>query len=156
MLTKQAVSHVGQDLTFFVAMHFYGDIKFRIKANRPLVQIRRPNANENIIDDNQLGMDQNFLAIIIAALIWDNGIESTKPTKPISLSKLADHSVSIFPEYFSLEKSMRIQRRNQYDLRAIRLTQSRRQKIGDIFRCKILAFYIYEPLCPRQAVKGQL
>src|SRR5436190_5771503 len=101
MLPEQAIPHLGYGPTLLIIRCLDGKIAFGVQSHGTIVQIGGADTQDLIIDDDDLGMDEDFTSAILSCY---HGIIEPQPVMPISQAHMPDKSITVGSHYETLER----------------------------------------------------
>ncbi|OAP36429.1 hypothetical protein AU381_18130 [Sinorhizobium glycinis] len=140
MLRQERVANARDCGTLLRARGLHGDVALRIEPFRAVVEVRRADTKEPLVDKDHLGMDRHLLLGTVRCR--DHRIGDEQPAIAVRLLQLADEAVAIAPHHDFFEKPMRTAGGDHHDLRPVGLLQPLAQKPADPMRGKILVLDI--------------
>src|SRR6185312_6868981 len=138
-LGNEAMAKLGDFRSAVGVARLDGDVAFGIDRHRPVVEVRGSDAQEAIIDDDQLRVDLDVDANPIAA---HARIEDAQPAPAICRGEPAQQAVAIAAHHQLLQIAARPARHDDDDLRPLRLLQASGEDVAYGFARQILGFDI--------------
>jgi hypothetical protein len=129
MFGKQLIAHTGNSAAGIAAGGLDRQIAFGIEPDRPVVEIGRAHADEQVIDDDELGMHEDLLR---AAFRRDLRIPDAQAPELVSSLEPAGEPVAVESHDQSLKQSARSMRHQHNDLRAVLPGKTSGEHITDI------------------------
>ena len=116
-------------------------IAFCVEAHRAIVQVCRPRSHETIIDDQDLGVNDDPAS---ASGVWQVRPQATIPVRPV---EEGGHRVSRTVHQQAVEPARAMGGNDRYDFGAIWLCQARGQSLPDHRRGEVLILDVDGLLC---------
>ena len=117
-------------LLHLVRRRLDGEIAFAVEADRTVVQVRRADAQEHVVDDDELGMDQHLAFPALA--IGDDRVIDPQPVVVIAFAQAADQPVAVGAHHQLFGPAMGFVGLDDDDLRPVGIGEMALEHVADM------------------------